>query len=149
MKAKRSILVVAIAAICLMATAGFASAYTTSSAVFNSYGGSCYNISYILGSPDNNYAQVTGSGGGQIICTLSSIAASGSVIQTKAYGSGVLYVYAQNYDTGAWQQLKVVTLTGTATVYSTVSVGFRFNTVAIAIISPPTSVNAFVDYVRT
>ena len=148
MKAKSSILVVALAAICLMAVSGFASASPTTSAVFNSYGGACYNLNYITGNPDGYYAQVTGSGGGQIICTLGSMAPSGSVIETKAYGSGYFYIYAQNYDTGVWQQLKVVQLSGSATVYQTVSVGFRFNTVAIAIIPPPTSVNAFVDYVK-
>ena len=149
MKAKRSILVVAIAAVCLMATAGFVSAATTSSAVFNTYGGSVSNLSNILGSPDNNYARVYGSGGGQIVCTLSSIAASGSTVQTKTYGSGEVQVWVRNYDTGVWQQIQVITLTGTPTTYQTVTIPYRFNTVALAIIPPPASVNAYIDSVIT
>jgi hypothetical protein len=140
----------AVALLCIVAFVGLvhASVYTSSASFtpFSYQGTNGYvtNLDAMcVSSPGSSYATITGpikETGGEITCTLSGTAPSGSTVCVYAGGSGgTIYIYA--YYNGAWQQLAAQTPGSATWIYGYTS-GYTFTQVAIACYSPTGSSTA-------
>ena len=144
MKTKRAtILVVALATLCIASAIGLVSAYYGTSATFYAFGsGSCINISGITGSaPDSSYATISGSGsgtGGQIQVPISGTVAAGNKAKVYCYGSGVneFYIYVRQAGTSNWNnQIHASTVFPSTAQWITSNVAstVNFNGVLVAV----------------
>jgi len=148
MKTKRTtVLITVLAALCIVAAIGFASAQTISiskppSVTFTPMGnGYCLNLTNVL-VPDGKCAEIicpTVGDGGMIQRTLSNSSTTGSCY---AYGSGNAYIYVKPTGSTNWVQVSASTLTSSYTNIQFTS-AFGFDGIAIAILDPA---HAYIDY---
>ncbi|MDR0461471.1 MAG: hypothetical protein LBH62_08640 [Nitrososphaerota archaeon] len=150
MKTKRiSVLIAAVAMLCVVAVSGFASAANISSASFTPFsGGAIVNIGNVTGPQDGKYATTSG-GGGQLICSLSATIAAKTTITIHTYGKdGDLYAYAKNA-AGTWVQIGAWTLQGNTNYKTyTCSADFATNSILLATI-PSGSLTGNIDAATT
>lgn len=153
MNRKQGIITTVLAVFCIVAFAGLASANstTTGSAAFSRSGsGAVYDLNYILGSQNGNFAYIHGpnaNDGGQITCTLSPTANANSVAKTYVHGSGgTAYLYANG--PYGWYQLGAKTLDGSYG-YITDNIDYSTNTLAVACYNGAGSCDAYFDMVIT